>query len=163
MSGMVKIYAQCPTWENLTALEYHFASTCIPTSEAWWLHSLPPFILRFSVAVMFLFELVTPFFLLVPIRIVREVAAVTQVILQIAIMLTGNYNWFNIHTCILLIPIVAPDIYDIRKNALGKIFAYPLMVIGEFLRRKSMARLFRDLTVVATCYLFYQYSFFKRF
>lgn len=29
MSGVVKIQAECPTWQNLTALEYHFATQCV--------------------------------------------------------------------------------------------------------------------------------------
>ena len=29
MSGIVKIQAECPTWQNLTALEYHFATQCV--------------------------------------------------------------------------------------------------------------------------------------
>ena len=29
--GVVKIQADCPTWLKLTALEYHFATQCIPT------------------------------------------------------------------------------------------------------------------------------------
>ena len=29
MSGIVKILAECPTWQNLTALEYHFATQCV--------------------------------------------------------------------------------------------------------------------------------------
>lgn len=29
MSGVVKIQANCPTWQNLTALEYHFATQCV--------------------------------------------------------------------------------------------------------------------------------------
>ena len=31
MSGVVKVTADCPTWQSLAALEYHFASTCLPT------------------------------------------------------------------------------------------------------------------------------------
>ena len=30
-SGVVKVTADCPTWKHLTALEFHFASTCLPT------------------------------------------------------------------------------------------------------------------------------------
>ena len=41
MSGCVKVFAHCPTWRELTALEFHFASTCLPTAEAWLFHSLP--------------------------------------------------------------------------------------------------------------------------
>lgn len=32
-SGVVKIQANCPTWNNLTALEYHFATQCVSESE----------------------------------------------------------------------------------------------------------------------------------
>jgi len=31
MAGLVKLSSHCPTWNTLTALEYHFASQCIPT------------------------------------------------------------------------------------------------------------------------------------
>ena len=33
MTGHVKVSARCPTWEGLTALEYHYASTCIPPGK----------------------------------------------------------------------------------------------------------------------------------
>ena len=112
MSGAVKVQAQCPTWKNLTALEYHFASTCLPTSEAWIHHSLPPFLLRLAVALMFLLEVIAPWLLLVPIRAVRRVGVMVQVPLQVLIMLTGNYNWFNIHTAVLLMPAWDSDCLD---------------------------------------------------
>ena len=35
MSGTVKLQAQCPTWTDLTALNYHFATQCLPTPIAW--------------------------------------------------------------------------------------------------------------------------------
>ena len=36
MSGTVKLQAQCPTWTELTALDYHFATQCLPTPVAWY-------------------------------------------------------------------------------------------------------------------------------
>eukprot|EP00928_Gymnodinium_smaydae_P041824 TRINITY_DN28258_c0_g1_i1.p1 TRINITY_DN28258_c0_g1~~TRINITY_DN28258_c0_g1_i1.p1 ORF type:complete len:841 (-),score=71.30 TRINITY_DN28258_c0_g1_i1:117-2591(-) len=119
MSGVVKVTANCPTWRDLTALEYHFASTCLPTSEAWIHHSLPPFLLRMGVAVMFLLELVAPWLLLIPIRPVRQVGVIAQVPLQLAIMLTGNYNWFNLHTMALLLPS-----WDADVDLAGEPFAW---------------------------------------
>lgn len=83
MSGAVKVQANCPTWKHLTALEYHFSSTCLPTSEAWLHHSLPPFLLRLAVAVMFLLEVVAPWLLLVPIQPVRRTGVLVQVPLQV--------------------------------------------------------------------------------
>ena len=103
-SGAVKVTARCPTWQQLTALEYHFASTCLPTYEAWYHHSLPPILLRAAVAFMFLCELVAPWLLLAPVTAVRRVGVVVQLALQAAIAATGNYNWFNLHTAALLLP-----------------------------------------------------------
>ena len=57
MSGVVKIQANCPTWNNLTALEYHFATQCLPGPFAWYAHQLHPFLLRLSVAMTFLIEI----------------------------------------------------------------------------------------------------------
>ena len=69
--------ADCPTWKQLTALEYHFASTCLPTAEAWAFHSLPPLILRAGVAVMFLLETAAPLLLVLPIRRARQVGVMS--------------------------------------------------------------------------------------
>lgn len=33
MSGIVKVQAECPTWENLTALEFHFATQCVSSHD----------------------------------------------------------------------------------------------------------------------------------
>ena len=57
MSGIVKTQANCPTWKGLTALEFHFASQCIPTAEAWWAHQLPPFLLRIGVGATFMTQI----------------------------------------------------------------------------------------------------------
>ena len=116
MSGVVKVTADCPTWQNLTALEYHFASTCLPTRQAWAFHSFPPLLLRLGTAIMFLVELVAPWFLLAPITAMRRVGVLIQLPLQILIQYTGNYNWFNLHTCILLLPAWAGDFHE-EENA----------------------------------------------
>eukprot|EP00854_Cymbomonas_tetramitiformis_P028304 gene28304-35062_t len=55
MSGVVKIQAQCDTWLGLSALNYHFATQCIPTPLAWYMHQLPEKVLRWgAVAVLWL-------------------------------------------------------------------------------------------------------------
>lgn len=35
MSGIVKVQAECPTWENLTALEFHFATQCVSSHHQY--------------------------------------------------------------------------------------------------------------------------------
>ena len=49
-------------------------------------------------------ELVGPWLLLAPVTPVRRLGVLAQLPLQAAIMLSGNYNWFNLHTAALLLP-----------------------------------------------------------
>jgi hypothetical protein len=41
MSGAVKIQSACPTWLGLTALEFHYATQCLPVPTSWFVHQLP--------------------------------------------------------------------------------------------------------------------------
>ena len=104
MSGVVKIQAECPTWQNLTALEYHFATQCLPGVLAWHAHQLPPFLLRLGVAATFVIEIPAAFLLLFPSVRVRKIGAWMQVFLQLLIIATGNYNFFNMLTMVLCLP-----------------------------------------------------------
>lgn len=102
MSGVVKIQADCPTWRNLTALEYHFATQCLPGPLAWHFHQLHPFLLRFSVAATLWIEIPgTILLLLTPFPCVVWIGVALQIILQVFIIVTGNYNFFNLLTIVL--------------------------------------------------------------
>lgn len=105
MSGVVKLQARCPTWENLTALEYHFATQCLPGPLAWHAHQLPPILLRLGVALTLWIEIPAAVLLVLPMKRVRRFGAVLQVALQVMIILTGNYNFFNLLTMALCIPV----------------------------------------------------------
>lgn len=122
MSGVVKVTADCPTWKHLTALEFHFASAPLPTAEAWLFHSLPPTLLRLGVAFMFVCELIAPWLLIAPCTPARRVGVFVQLALQLGIMLTGNYNWFNAHTAVLMLPAWEADALhgaDVGATRLG--------------------------------------------
>ncbi|MEO0560213.1 MAG: lipase maturation factor family protein, partial [Bacteroidota bacterium] len=54
-------------------------------------------------------EVVAPFLLVAPLLALRRLGVLVQVPLQLGIMLTGNYNWFNLHTLALLVPAWARD------------------------------------------------------
>lgn len=114
MSGVVKVQANCPTWLQLTALEYHFATQCLPGPLAWHAHQLHPFFLRFSVAITLWLEIPATVLLLVPTTKystvdIRRTGAILQIILQIAIILTGSYNFFNLLTMALCLPVMMTD------------------------------------------------------
>jgi hypothetical protein len=119
MSGVVKIMAECPTWMNLTALEYHFATQCLPSPLAWYAHQLHPLLLRISVAATLWIEIPLAVLLLVPNTTCRRFSCWFQILLQISIILTGNYNWFNLQTIALCLPCMEQhddDLFRWKKN-----------------------------------------------
>jgi predicted DCC family thiol-disulfide oxidoreductase YuxK len=100
MSGIVKLLSGDPTWWNLSALSYHFLTQPLPTPLAWYVAHLSPSALRFATGAMFFVELVLPFLIFAPRRL-RFVAAFGILLLQSCILITGNYNWFNLQTMLL--------------------------------------------------------------
>jgi predicted DCC family thiol-disulfide oxidoreductase YuxK len=108
-SGCVKLLSHDPTWHNLTALYYHYETQPLPTWIGWYAHRLPAWTQRASTAIMFGIELVAPFFIFAPRRL-RHIACAALIALQVLIILTGNYCFFNLLTialCLLLLDDVA--------------------------------------------------------
>ncbi|CAJ0951902.1 unnamed protein product, partial [Mesorhabditis belari] len=95
-SGIVKLQSGCPTWWNLTALDVHYESQCLPTPIAWYFHHFPQWFNRLSVALTFYIELYLPPMFLLPFESIRWFAAIPQIKFMLLIMLTGNYNFFNV-------------------------------------------------------------------
>ncbi|NXT58563.1 LMF2 factor, partial [Pluvianellus socialis] len=100
-SGVVKLTSRCPTWWGLTALTYHYETQCIPTPVAWFAHQLPVWFQKFSVVATYVIEIAIPVLFFAPIRRLRLFAFYSQVLLQVLIILTGNYNFFNMLTIVL--------------------------------------------------------------
>ncbi|TFK00876.1 Lipase maturation factor 2 [Platysternon megacephalum] len=100
-SGVVKLTSRCPTWWGLTALTYHYETQCIPTPAAWFAHQLPVWLQKFSVVVTYVIEIAVPLLFFSPIRRLRLFAFYCQVLLQLLIIITGNYNFFNLLTIVL--------------------------------------------------------------
>jgi len=102
MGGVVKLASGDPTWWSLTALKYHFETQPLPSPLAWYGHQLPDSVLQLATASVFVIELVVPFFVFLP-RKFRLFAAASFLVLQGTIMLTGNYNFFNLLTLALCV------------------------------------------------------------
>ncbi|KAM6424813.1 lipase maturation factor 2 [Rhynochetos jubatus] len=100
-SGVVKLTSRCPTWWGLTALTYHYETQCIPTPGAWFAHQLPVWFHKFSAVATYVIEIAVPLLFFAPLRRLRLFAFYSQVLLQILIVLTGNYNFFNVLTVVL--------------------------------------------------------------
>ena len=104
MSGMVKLLSGDPNWWNLSALSYHFLTQPLPTPLAWYAAHLPAGLLKFATAATFAIELILPFLIFCPRRL-RFFAAFGILLFQCCIVLTGNYNWFNLQTMLLCLPL----------------------------------------------------------
>ena len=105
MSGVVKLLSGDPNWWNLSALSYHFLTQPLPTPLAWYAARLPQGGLKFATGGMFFIELVLPFLIFCPRRL-RFFAAFGILLLQSCILVTGNYNWFNLQTMLLCLPLL---------------------------------------------------------
>jgi hypothetical protein len=120
-SGLVKLLSRGPEWWNLTALQVHYETTCLPHVGSWLFHSLPPALHVASCAIMFWIELWAPWFTFVPTRFLRHVNAASQIALQVMIMLTGNYNYFNLLTIALAVTLIDDSEPAPRPSVVGKI------------------------------------------
>ncbi|XP_055413673.1 lipase maturation factor 2 isoform X1 [Bubalus kerabau] len=100
-SGVVKLTSRCPAWWGLTALTYHYETQCLPTPAAWFAHHLPVWLHKLSVVATFLIEIAVPPLFFAPVRRLRLAAFYSQVLLQVLIIITGNYNFFNLLTLVL--------------------------------------------------------------
>jgi predicted DCC family thiol-disulfide oxidoreductase YuxK len=100
MSGAVKLFSGDPHWWDLSALSYHFFTQPLPTPLAWYAAHLSTPVLRFATAGMFFVELILPFLIFCPRRL-RFCAAFGILLLESCILITGNYNWFNLQTMLL--------------------------------------------------------------
>jgi hypothetical protein len=100
MSGVVKLLSGDPNWWGLSALDYHFFTQPLPTPIAWYAAHLPPGLLRIATGSMLVVELLLPFLIFCPRRL-RFVAGLGFLLLQSVILITGNYNWFNLQTMLL--------------------------------------------------------------
>ncbi|HEY6865790.1 MAG TPA: lipase maturation factor family protein, partial [Candidatus Eisenbacteria bacterium] len=104
-SAAVKLMSGDPTWRHLTALEYHYQTQPLPPWTAWYAQQLPAGFQRLSAAVMFAIEGGAPFLLLGP-RRVRFAGGAALVFLQLLIVLTGNYGFFNLLSLALCVPLL---------------------------------------------------------
>ncbi|XP_020283346.1 lipase maturation factor 2-like [Pseudomyrmex gracilis] len=115
-SGVVKLTSGCPVWWKLDALNIHFESQCIPTALAWYAHHLPTWFLRLSTVGANVIELAVPFLFFFPNKKVRLVAFYLQVFLQVCIIATGNYNFFNFLTICLCVSLLDDQFFYKRKS-----------------------------------------------
>ncbi len=131
LSGIVKLASHDQSWSSFTALNYHYYTQPIPNPLSYFVHQLPAFMDSLACLVMFGIELILPFFIFLGgdlesrsrfsrVRaILRHSAAAGFIALQLMIIATGNYCYFNILTILLSILII-----DRKNDPDGSFFRF---------------------------------------
>lgn len=108
-------------WRDWTALNYHYFTQPLPNPLSAFFHRLPQGMQNFSLLMTYAIELVLPFFIFFPRRL-RNIAFMGFVALQVGIIFTGNYGYFNLLTLLLCIPLI--DDQSFPKGLAGNLSSW---------------------------------------
>lgn len=113
-SGLVKFAKEDKqdAWVNLTALSYHYETQPLPTPIGWVFNQFPDWIHSLSAIGTFAIELVVPFLFFMPSKI-RYLGGIVQIGLQLLIIWTGNYCFFNLLTIALCLFLFDDQFFEI--------------------------------------------------
>jgi len=109
-SGMVKLLSADVNWSHLTALTFHYWTQPLPNFISWYANQLPLWFQKLSCTLLFLIELIFPF-LIFGGRWCRLIAFFGITGLQLLIILTGNYGFFNLLTIGLCLTLLEDEHY----------------------------------------------------
>ena len=94
-SGIGKLTTGDVTWLHFTALRFHYFTQPLPPWTAWYFQKLPNWFQAVSVGFTFFAEIIAPLMFFGS-RRARLAAFWTLVVLQLLIITTGNFGFFNL-------------------------------------------------------------------
>ena len=153
LGGAVKLVSGDKSWDSLTALNYHFETQPLATPLSWYVHHLPESILMAGTGMTLTIELLVPFLIFAPRRF-RHIAAWCFLIIETCILLTGNYNFFNLLTifmCLFLFDDAAIKcLMPCRILAMVSNFRYPAarMVASGFALLMALTSIYMGATQI---------------
>ena len=109
--GLVKILESSGSWLTLEIMPLFYEYQPLPTFFAWYLFYFPAWFHQVSVVLTLFIELVVPFFIFMN-RPFRITAFILICLLQIMIMIAGNFGFFNLLTMVLALLVL--DDHSIR-------------------------------------------------
>ena len=101
-SGIAKLVLGDPTWRDLTAMASYYETAPLPTWVGWWVHQLPLWAHRACSLWVYVVELGLPLFVWGP-HALRSAVFVAMAGMQVAIIATANYGFFNYLSLALLL------------------------------------------------------------
>ena len=104
-AGLAKLTSGDKNWLELKSMNYHYWTQPIPNRISFYANLLPEIYQKISCLIMLGIETILPLFLLYSkTTIIYKIALYSQILLQVSIMLTGNYGFFNLLTIVMTIP-----------------------------------------------------------
>jgi hypothetical protein len=125
-SGVVKLSSGDETWRTLSAMTYHYETTCLPLWTSWYMHHLPLWMHKLETLSTFGVELIVPFFIFGPRRF-RIIAFWIFTALQLIIASTGNYAFFNLLSWVLAISLLDDQAFPLNRIKGSKSAVRPWM------------------------------------
>lgn len=101
-SGAAKLLLGDPTWRDLTAMVSYYETAPLPTWVGWWAHQMPLWAHRLCGLYTYVVELGLPLLLWGPRRL-RAAVFLAMLGMQVSIVLTANYGFFNYLSMALLL------------------------------------------------------------
>lgn len=76
-------------------MHYHYETQPIPNPISYYLHQTPSTFHSFEVLVNHFIELFAPFLCMIPVRTVRHIGGMLQIMFQILLIVSGNLSFLN--------------------------------------------------------------------
>jgi lipase maturation factor len=97
-AGLIKLRGD-PCWRDLTCMDYHHETQPMPNPLSWYAHRMPRWFHRLEVVGNYVAQLAAPVALFLP-QPVAGVAALTMIVTQGYLMVSGNYAFLNLVTLV---------------------------------------------------------------
>ncbi len=156
-SGIVKFMSSDQSWNNLTALTYHFLTQPLPNPIANKIHFFPVAYLKVMTFLTIVVEILIPVISLIPVYSIGVYTCIIYLLLQISIILFGHFGFFNLLSCILGISLLLISDTEIKKTDTAFTFT-DTITLGIVLILMVIAGFIFLVNISALLYLFTRYN-----
>ncbi|MFB6242311.1 MAG: lipase maturation factor family protein [Candidatus Nanosalina sp.] len=139
-AGLIKLRGD-DTWNNLTALNYHYETQPMPNPLSHFLHNMPEKWHKFETAATHFIQLVVPLFFFAP-QPFAAIAGLLTIGFHLVLMIGGNYSWLNSLSIVLcfslfsdsmmqqFLSLTAPAVTPVHPVHQVALLGYTALVVG---------------------------------
>lgn len=157
-SGIVKWMSSDKSWNNLTALTYHFLTQPLPNPIANKMHFLPVKYLNLMTLLTLVVEIAVPIMSLLPLYSIGLYTSIIYTFLQFSIVLFGHFGFFNLLSSILGVSLLLIPNNEIKSNDTSAISFADVITVNIVLALIGISCLIFAVNISALLYLFTRYN-----